>query len=106
MRFNLEDLSDMIAGLLTIYEGGIYMPHDKIFDGEPAALIANVDDINDSFLMYQNGDNIVFNGLNYPYINDFMMYLNNNHDEYMSMGDTIRNFLNLNYEKPKRKIKL
>ena len=106
MRFNFEDLSDMIAGLLIIYENGIYMPHMKVFDGKPAALIANEKDINDNFLMYQNGDDIVFNGLNYPYIKDFMIYLNNNRDEYMSMGDTICNFLNLNYDKPKRKIKL
>ena len=106
MKFNLEDISVMVASLLTIYEDGIYMPHTKVFDGKPAALIANKNNIDDSFLMYQNDDDIVFNGLNYSYINDFMTYLSNNRDKYMSMSDTICDFLKLNYDKPKRKIKL
>ena len=105
MRFNLEDLSDMIAGLLIVYEGSIYMPHTTKFNGKEAILITNEENTSDSFLMYQDGNNILFRGLNYPYINDFMMYINSNY-EYMSMGETICSFLRLNYDKPKRKIKL
>ncbi len=106
MRFNLEDLSDMIAGLLIIYENGIYMPHTVLLDGKEVILIANVDNTKDSFLMYYDKDNILFKGLNYPYVNDFIDYLNNNPNKYMSMGEVMCDFLNLNYDKPKRKIKL
>ena len=108
MEFHLEDLSDMIAGLLTIYENGIYMPYMKIFDGKTAILIANKDNMDDAFLMYQNGTNpndIVFIGLEYSYIKEFMRYLNSNEHKNMTMSDIICDFLNKNYDKTKRKVK-
>ncbi len=69
MVFNLEDISVMIASMLTIYEDGIYMPYTKVLDGKYVVLIANKDEItkintlsdinkfDDCFLLYQD-DNL------------------------------------------------
>ena len=127
-KFNLEDISVMIASLLTIYEKGIYMPYKRFLDNKYVIIITEKDKINkikelkdttrfeDCFIVYisdnSNKDNdIIYNHnysvfKNYQYINDFISYINNNDNKYVTMSNLICNFLDLNYDKSKRRIKL
>ena len=125
MKYNLEDLSVMIASLLTIYESGIYMPYTSVLDSKYVVFIANINNIDniktlsdiskydDCLLLYMGNilvDDIIIkndkNYNNYPYINDFIEYLLNNQNKYMSISDIICDFLNMNYLKPRKRIKL
>jgi len=126
MKFNLEDISVMIASLLTIYEDGIYMPHEMVLDGKRVVLISNeniiknVKSLNDiskydeCFLLYvgdidEDMSKVYISDINfedYPYINDFISYLTSNKVDNITDVKTMCSFLNINYKKPKKRVKL
>ena len=126
MKFNLEDISVMIASLLTIYEDGIYMPHEMTLDGKRVVLISNeniikniksLDDISkydECFLLYignsdEDMSNVYISDIHfedYPYIDDFISYLTCNKVDNITDVGAMCSFLNTNYFKPKKRIKL
>ena len=126
MKFYLDDISVMIASLLTIYEDGIYMPHKMTLDNKEVVFVSNekiinnikslndIDKYDECFLLYLedkniDGNNVFINDnnfINYPYILDFISYLTYYQVEDITDISVLLEFLNMNYFKPRKRIKL
>ncbi len=112
MVFNLEDISVMIASMLTIYEDGIYMPYTKILDDKYVVLIANknnihninklcdIDKYDDCFLLYED-DNLstdIDRKVTFNYNNENIYVCTEDFVNYDYINDFISYIIN-NYDK-------